>query len=95
MDEFTPEQEQYITEVMSRLGHRQAEVIDRIATELHALVMVLVSKRLVRMEDIDAARKRLDLAFEIGRARQWSSAVADLERLDRELDQGEGDPRPG
>ena len=38
MNEFTPEQEQFITEVVSRLCRRYADVIEKLATEVHALI---------------------------------------------------------
>ncbi len=93
VDEFTPEQEQFITEVVSRLGRRYTEILERLATELHGLIMVLVDKRLISIAQLDAAKKQLDMAFEVTQARQLRAIVADLERLDRELDRGEDDAR--
>ena len=93
MDEFTPEQEQFITEVVSRLGRRYTAILERLATELHALIMVLVEKRLISVPQLDAAKKQLDLAFEVTQARQLRAVISDLERLDREMDQGEDDIR--
>ena len=91
MDEFTPEQEQYITEIVSRLGRRYAVILERLATELHALIMVLVDKRVISVTQLDAAKKQLDLAFEVTQARQLRAVVDDLERLDRDLDRGHDD----
>ncbi|HEY3064612.1 MAG TPA: hypothetical protein VGL09_02410 [Methylomirabilota bacterium] len=87
MSEFTPEQEQFITEVVNSLGRRYGHVLDRLATEMHALVMVLVDKRVVTMEQIDAARKQLDLAFEVTQARELRAIMSDVDRLDRDLDE--------
>jgi hypothetical protein len=93
MDEFTPEQEQFITEVVSRLGRRYTAILERLGTELHALIMVLVEKRLISVPQLDAAKKQLDLAFEVTQTRQLRAVISDLERLDREMDQGEDDIR--
>ena len=62
MSEFTPEQEQFITEVISRLCRRHADVIEKLATEIHALTMILVEKRIITVERLQAARRQLDLA---------------------------------
>ena len=40
---FTPEQEQFVTEVVSHLCRRYGDVIEKLATEVHALTMVLVA----------------------------------------------------
>ena len=93
MDEFTPEQEQFITEVVSRLGRRYTEILERLATELHAVIMVLVDKRVVSVAQLDAAKKQLDLAFEVTQARQLRAIMDDLERLDQDLDRGADDAR--
>jgi hypothetical protein len=93
VDEFTPEQEQFITEVASRVARRHAEIIERLATELHALIMVLAEKRLITLEQLRAAKSRLDLAFEVTQARQLRAAISDLERLDDELDEGDSERR--
>jgi hypothetical protein len=82
MNEFTPEQEQFITEVVNRLSRRHAQVLERVATELHALIMVLADKRLITSEALEAARRRLDEAFETTRARQLYALIADIDRLD-------------
>jgi hypothetical protein len=80
--EFTPEQEQFITEVVNRVVRRQARILERVGTDLHALVMTLAAKRLITMEELEAARRQLDAAFEITRARQLYSLIADIDRLD-------------
>jgi hypothetical protein len=85
MNEFTPEQEQFITEVVNRLGRRHAQVLERLATELHALIMVLADKRLITSDALEAAKQRLNDAFEVTRARQLYALIADIERLDDEV----------
>jgi hypothetical protein len=80
--EFTPEQEQFITEVVNRVVRRQARILERIGTDLHALVMTLAAKRLITLEELEASRRQLDAAFEITRARQLYSLIADIDRLD-------------
>ena len=83
--EFTPEQEQFITEVVNRVLRRQARVLERVGTDLHALVMTLADKRLITMEDLNASRRQLDAAFEVTRARQLYSLIADIDRLDEDF----------
>src|SRR5215475_2844606 len=68
VNEFTPEQEQFITQVVNRMTRQHAQVLERVATELHALIMVLADKRVVTMDKLDAAKKQLDQAFELTRA---------------------------
>jgi hypothetical protein len=82
VNEFTPEQEQFITEVVNRVTRRQARVLERVGTDLHALIMALATKRLITMDDFQAARRQLDEAFEVTRARQLYSLIADIESLD-------------
>ena len=93
VSEFTPEQEQFITQVVNRLTRQHAQVLERLATELHALIMVLADKRVVTMDKLDAAKKQLDQAFEVTRARQLYALIADIERLDDELGPDEPDRR--
>lgn len=69
---------------------RQAIVIERLATEFHALMLVLLEKKTLSLENVHAAERRLDLAAEIGRAREIADAARDLESLERDLDR-----RPG
>jgi hypothetical protein len=65
---------------------RQAIVIERLATEFHALLMVLLQKRVLTLDEVRAAERRLDLGAEIGRAREIAAAARDLEALEAELD---------
>lgn len=64
---------------------RQAVVIERLATEFHGLMLVLTEKKIVSLADVHAAERRLDLAAEIGRAREIAAAARDLESLERDL----------
>jgi hypothetical protein len=82
VSDFSPEQEQFITEVVSRLGRRYADVIERLATEVHGLTMVLVDKRLIKVEELEAARKTLDLAYDVTQARQLRALIEDIDRLE-------------
>jgi len=70
---------------------RQALIIARLGTEFHALLMVLLQKKVLTLEDVRAAERRLDLAAEIARAREIAAVARDLEALDAELDED----RPG
>jgi hypothetical protein len=65
---------------------RQSIVIERLGTEFHALLMVLLQKKVVTLDDVRAAERRLDLAAEIGRARELAAVARDFEALDAELD---------
>jgi hypothetical protein len=82
MSEFTPEQEQFITEVVARITRRQADVIERLATEVHALTMVLVDKRVVTLERLQAARRQLDLAYDVTRAMEIRALMKDIDELE-------------
>jgi hypothetical protein len=66
---------------------RQAIIIERLGTEFHALLIVLLQKKLLTLDDVRAAERRLDLAAEIARARELSAVARDLEALDAEFDQ--------
>ena len=82
MDEFTPEQEQFITEVVARLCRRYADVIEKLATEVHALTLVLVEKRLITVERVEAARRQLDLAYDLTQALQIRALIKDIDELE-------------
>jgi hypothetical protein len=82
MNEFTPEQEQFITEVVARLCRRHADVIEQLATQVHALTMVLVEKRLITIERLQAARKHLDLAYDITQALEIRALIKDIDDLE-------------
>jgi hypothetical protein len=79
---FTPEQEQFITEVVSRLCRRYADVIEKLATEVHALTLVLVEKRLITLERLEAARRQLDLAYDLTQVHQIRSLIKEIDDLD-------------
>jgi hypothetical protein len=55
MNEFAPEQERFITEVVSRICRRDADVIERLATEVHPLTMVLVEQRVLTVDRLQAS----------------------------------------
>lgn len=82
MADFTPEQEQFITEVVSRLCRRYGDVIEKLATEVHALTLVLVEKRLITVERLEAARRQLDLAYDLTQALQIRALIKDIDDLD-------------
>jgi hypothetical protein len=82
MSDFTPEQEQFITEVVSRLCRRYADVIEKLATEVHALTLVLVEKRLITVERLEAARRQLDLAYDLTRTLEIRSLIKEIDELD-------------
>jgi len=70
---------------------RQALIIERLGTELHAVLMVLLQKKVLTLEDVRAAERRLDLAAEVARAREIAAVARDFEALDAELDAGRSD----
>ena len=82
MSEFTPEQEQFITEVIARICRRHADVIEQLATQVHALTMVLVEKRVVSIERLRAARRHLDLAYEVTQALEIRALIKDIDDLE-------------
>jgi hypothetical protein len=82
MSDFTPEQEQFVTEVVSRLCRRYADVIEKLATEVHALTMVLVEKRLITIDRLEAARRQLDLAYDLTQALEIRALIKDIDELD-------------
>ena len=73
--------------------NRHAIVIERLATEFHALLMVLTQKGVATLDAVRAAERKLDLASEVARAQQLADMTRDLQRLDKELD--EKDRRAG
>jgi hypothetical protein len=79
---FTPEQEQFVTEVVARLCRGYADVIEKLATEIHALTMVLIEKRVVSLERLEAARRQLDLAYDLNQVLQMRSLIKEIDELD-------------
>ena len=67
---------------------RQAIIIERLGTELHAIFMVLLHKKLLTIDEVRAAERRLDLAAEVARAREIAEVARDIEDLDEELGRG-------
>jgi hypothetical protein len=68
---------------------RQAIVIQRLATEFHALLIVLAEKKIATLDEVRAAERRLDLASEVARAQVIADVTRDLESLDAELDEND------
>jgi hypothetical protein len=66
--------------------HRQAILIERLGTELHALLIVLMEKGVLTLSDVRAAERRLDLAAVAARAAEVAAVARDVDRLDGELD---------
>jgi hypothetical protein len=64
---------------------RQAIVIERLGTELHAILMVLLHKKVLTIDEVRAAERRLDLAAEVARAREIAEVARDIETLDDAL----------
>ena len=73
---------------------RQAILIERLGTELHAMLMVLLEKKVLTLPEVRAAERRLDLAAEMARAQEFEAVADDLDRLDAELDERDR-RRPG
>jgi len=65
---------------------RQAILIERLGTELHALLIVLFEKRILTLDEVRAAERRLDLAATMARAQEFEAVARDIDRLDAELD---------
>ena len=82
MTEFTPEQEQFVTEVVSRVCRRYADIIEKLATEVHALTLVLVEKRVVSLDRLEAARRQLDQAYDLAQALEIRSLIKDIDDLE-------------
>ena len=83
MDDYSVEERIDNFEVRVR---RQAVVIERLATELHALLMVLAQKKLITIDEVYAAERRLDLASEVAQVQRIEKVTRDLASLDAELD---------
>jgi hypothetical protein len=79
---FTPEQEQFITEAIARRCLRYADVLEKLATEVHALTMVLLEKRLITLERLEAARRQLDLAYDVNQVLRIRSLIKEIDDLD-------------
>ena len=84
---MTPDGEVSLDDLLVRV-RRQAIIIQRLGTELHALLMVLLQKKVLTLDEVRGAERRLDLAAEIARAREIAAAAADFEALDADLDRG-------
>lgn len=73
---------------------RQAILIERLGTELHAVLMVLMEKKILTLADVRAAERRLDLAASMARAEEFEAIASDVDRLDAELDRDDDRRRP-
>ena len=85
MDDFD-QTDARVDDLMVRL-RRQALIIERLGTEFHALLMVLMQKRLITLSDVRAAERRLNLAAEIAKAQEIAAIERDVQALADELDQ--------
>jgi hypothetical protein len=65
---------------------RQAILIERLGTQLHALMIVLLEKKVLTLDDVRGAERRLDLAAAVARAAELEAVARDVGRLDEELD---------
>ena len=74
---------------------RQAILIERLGTQLHALLMVLLDKKILTISEVRQAERRLDLAATVARAREFEAVIEDVDRLDAELDFDADRRRPG
>ena len=74
---------------------RQAILIERLGTQLHALLMVLLDKKVLTISEVRQAERRLDLAATVARAREFEAVIEDVDRLDAELDFDADRRRPG
>ena len=70
---------------------RQALIIQHLGTELHAILIVLLQRKVLTLDEVRGAERRLDLAAEIARAREIAVVARDFEALDAELDAGGAD----
>jgi hypothetical protein len=85
MDDFD-HTEARVDDLMVAL-RRQALIIERLGTEFHALLMVLMQKQLITLSDVRAAERRLNLAAEVAKAREIAAIERDVQALADELDQ--------
>ena len=65
---------------------RQALIIERLGTEFHALLMVLMQKQVITLTEVHAAERRLNLAAEVAKAREIAAIERDVTALADELD---------
>jgi hypothetical protein len=84
MDDFD-QTDARVDDLMVRL-RRQALIIERLGTEFHALLMVLMQKKLITLSEVHAAERRLNLAAEVAKAREIAAIERDVQTLADELD---------
>jgi hypothetical protein len=65
---------------------RQAILIERLGTQLHALMIVLIERKVLTLDDVRGAERRLDVAAAAARAAELEAVARDVARLDAELD---------
>jgi len=65
---------------------RQALIIERLGTEFHALLMVLMQKKVITLGEVHAAERRLNLAAEVAKAHEIAAIERDVTALADELD---------
>jgi hypothetical protein len=65
---------------------RQAVLLERLGTQLHGLMIVLLEKKAITLDEVRAAERRLDIAAAMARAAEFEAVARDVERLDVELD---------
>lgn len=82
-----PDEEVSLDDLLVRV-RRQAIIIQRLGTELHAILMVLLQKKVLTLDEVRGAERRLDLAAEIARAQEIAAVARDFESLDAEFDAG-------
>jgi hypothetical protein len=87
---MNPDDEVSLDDLLVRV-RRQAIIIERLGTELHALLIVLLQKKVLTLDEVRGAERRLDLAAEIARAREIAAVARDFEALDAEFDAGDSD----
>ena len=85
MDDYEPTDPR-VDDLMVRL-RRQALIIERLGTEFHALLMVLMQKRLITLADVRAAERRLNIAAEVAKAHEIAAIERDVQALAEELDE--------
>ena len=87
MPMFQPRQAMAVPKILLFLTEEEYDlIIERLGTEFHALLMVLMQKRLITLADVRAAERRLDLAAEVAKAQEIAAIERDVQTLADELD---------
>ncbi len=61
-------------------------MIERLGTQLHGLMIVLLEKKAITPDEVRAAERRLDLAAALAWSAEFEAVARDVGRLDAELD---------